>query len=129
MTDWQSPGTVTIQRDGDAVTVRITGNFHRDIPVAKRDALRDQVLGAGDGSATLLVDLSDLIRLDSWGEGKIAKSIDHVIAAGGAAAVLSDPSRPNHLRSLAVLLARHGDRVRVDHDDKKLRGWLEGRQG
>jgi anti-anti-sigma regulatory factor len=128
MSDWQAPGEVTVEQDASLVTVRITGNFHRDLPASKRDELRDRIVAAGVDAGALLVDLRDLVRLDSWGEGAIANAVDGAVLAGGIAAVLSDPSRPSHLRSLSVLLKRHGDRVRLDHDEPSLQAWLAGGQ-
>lgn len=126
MSDWRTPGEVTVEQDGGSITMRITGNFHRDLQARKRDELRDRIVAAGVDTTALLVDLRDLVRLDSWGEGAIAAAVDEVVLAGGIAAVLSDPSRPSHLRSLAILLERHGDRVRLDHDEPSLRTWLAG---
>jgi ABC-type transporter Mla MlaB component len=120
---WSRPGQVTVTRERSYCTVRIAGNFHRDLATTQRDALEARVRGASDATG-LLVNLSDLVRLDSWGEGVIADLVDEVIAGGGRAAIVYDGARPHHVRSLRVLLKRHGAMTRFGDDAVELDRWL-----
>jgi anti-anti-sigma factor len=121
--DWTSPGQVNVNREGDVTVVRLTGNLHRDLFPAQRDTLEAELRSASD-AGSLVVDLCDVVRLDSWGEGVIADVVDEVIAQSGRAAIVYDRDRPHHVRSLRVLLKRHDGRVRFGGDGGELRGWV-----
>jgi len=124
---WRDPGQVQVERNDAVVLLRVSGNFHRDLVASERDAREEQVRSASDAIG-LVVDLSDVTRLDSWGEGVIADVIDDVIGAGGRAGVIHDETRPHHVRSLKLLLKRHEERVRFDIDEAALCGWVAEEQ-
>ena len=121
--DWNAPGRMTIDGEGGVTTVRVSGNLHRDLAPTERDALEAQLRGAGDAHC-LVVDLTDLARLDSWGEEVIAEVVDDVVAQRLRAAIVFDEVRPHHVRSLRVLLKQHGSAVRFGCDAAELRRWV-----
>lgn len=121
--DWSEPGLVTVNREEKITTVRVAGNLHRDLATTGRDALEAGLRAAGD-SLCLVVDLTDVVRLDSWGEGVVADVVDDVVARGGRAGIVFDGVRPHHVRSLGVLLKRHGSAVRFDADAVELHRWV-----
>lgn len=120
---WNQPGRIDVTREQQILRLRIGGNFHRDLDPEPRDTLCRE-LEVGSDADRLLLDLRDLLRLDSWGEEQLADRIDDLVQRGGNAAILGDAARPHHLRSLQVLLRRHADRVRFGTDEAALRVWL-----
>lgn len=123
---WRAAGAVTVTSEGSITFVRITGNFHRDLATADRDRIKVQLEELA--GPALLLDLSDLLRVDSWAEDVVADVFDDLIAEGGHVAVMDDPDRPHLLRSMRMSIREHEatGRVRVGSDESELRTWLTG---
>ena len=122
---WDLPGKVEIANRSKYTTVTVTGNVHSDLPsqdLARiREALRwDKV------PDRLLLDLTDVHRIDSWAEDHIADLVGDVAADRGRIAVVSDPARPAQLIGLRVLLKEDEkeDRVRFLSDRSLAEAWL-----
>lgn len=120
---WKTKGDVAVEDSGGVRAVSIRGNFHRDLDPADRDALADSLKGGG-GAERLIVDLSDLVRIDSWGEEQVADVVEDVVRAGGRVAVVTDANRPYLLRSLLELLRENGDSVLFCHEVAMARAWV-----
>lgn len=121
--DWLTPGEVAIETGAGVCTLRMQGRLHRDLNPTSRDKMAAEVRKVA-GSTLLLVDLLNVVRLDSWGEEKIEDEIEAIVNSGGRVAIVIDQKRKYVVRGLLQLLGSLGAAVHIDGDEASARAWL-----
>ena len=121
--DWQKPGSVVVSQEADSCVVRVSGNLHRDIDAVGREVMARGIRELA-GNVRLLLNLRDVVTIDSWGEGLLVDLIMDVVAASGRVAILEDPNRPYFLRGLFADLGDQGEAVLRCTDEAKAKTWL-----
>jgi hypothetical protein len=112
MTYFKEPG-VEVRQQGEIVVWRLRGDWTRDLPNDRRRAAIDLVKSSPD---QLVLDLSDVNFIDSWGEEAVCDVIQRVVEAGGRIVWVRDKTRRGEYDGVLRALQRR--RLPVSgHDD------------
>jgi len=118
---------ITVTTQADYTLVKIGGTFDDELHIEEQDDVLVQI-GAVEAATRLLVDLTEVETIDSWGEGLVQDlAEDKVLSLGGRVAVAEDPARPEIAIGLKARLKEYEQaRVMFFQSSEVAVGWLLG---
>ena len=101
---WQNEPKIDTSTQDCVVVLRVEGDLILDMPGEWRQAIIE-ALDAQQDHQRVVVDLSSLDRLGSWGEKRIKSFVSGVAGTGGSVAVVIDRHRSAMFAGLRVELS------------------------
>lgn len=101
---WLNEPRIELDEQAGTLVIRIQGDLILDMPNDWRQAVIDG-LGVHSERDRVVVDLTSVNRVGSWGEKRIKSFVGAVVGGGGRVAVVIDPHRSAMFAGLQVELS------------------------
>lgn len=108
---WYHQPTVASHTEGQILILRITGDWTRDLPTQVKRAAAEALQHMSVTS--LIIDLTDISFIDSWGEERFCDLLQWAQDNGGFLNLVEDPSRTADYEGLAITMERRELRTNI----------------